>query len=74
MVIDMNEAKLDTIEQIREFLKGTANVAFSTPTDESRLRGFVASPNRKQRLHWTRTRPSPVTIGIRKAPAPEGLR
>ena len=186
----MNEARLDTIEQIREFLKGTADVAFSTPSDESRLRTFVATvlkrfgyfrlqkrqrgvlftymrrltgysrqhlsrlvaqyrrtrsltplsrasptsfarkygpqdvallaetdrlhdtlsgpatkvllrrafatfgdprfarlsgisvshlynlrasePYRKQRLHWTRTRPSPVTIGIRKAPAPEG--
>ncbi len=191
MVIDMNEARLETIEQIREFLKGTADVAFSTPTDESRLRAFVATvlkrfgyfrlakgqrgvlfaymrrltgysrqhlsrlvaqyrrtrslkplsraspasfarkyapqdvtllaetdrlhdtlsgpatkvllrrafatfgdprfarlseisvshlynlrasePYRKQRLHWTRTRPSPVTIGIRQAPAPQGL-
>ena len=28
---------------------------------------------RKQRLVWTRTRPSPVRIGVRKAPAPQGL-
>jgi hypothetical protein len=191
MVIDMNEARLDTIEQIREFLAGTADVVFAIPTDDSRLRTFVATvlkrfgyfqlaksqrgvlfaymrrltgysrqhlsrlvaqyrrtrslkplsraspasfarkyepqdvallaetdrlhdtlsgpatkvllrrafalfgdprfarlsaisvshlynlrasePYRKQRLHWTRTRPSPVTIGIRKAPAPQGL-
>jgi hypothetical protein len=33
MVIDMNESRLNTIEQIREFLQGTAEVAFSTPTD-----------------------------------------
>ena len=28
---------------------------------------------RKQRLVWHNTRPSPVAIGIRKAPAPQGL-
>ena len=28
MVIDMNEARLDTIEQIQEFLTGTADVDF----------------------------------------------
>ena len=28
---------------------------------------------RKQRLVWRRTRPAPVAIGIRKAPAPQGL-
>lgn len=43
MVIDMNESRLETIEQIREFLQGTAQVAFSIPTDESRLRAFVAT-------------------------------
>jgi len=43
MVIDMNESKLETIEQIREFLQGTAEVAFSIPSDESTLRAFVTS-------------------------------
>ena len=32
-----------------------------------------SEPYRKQRLVWHRTRPAPVAIGIRKAPAPEGL-
>ena len=35
MVIDMNEARLDTIEQIREFLAGTADVVFSTTEDQA---------------------------------------
>ena len=48
MVIDMNLSKLDTrgwprvIEQIREFLDGTAEVAFSNPTDVAALRSFIA--------------------------------
>ena len=33
----------------------------------------ASEPYRKQRLVWHRTRPAPVAIGIRKAPAPEGL-
>ncbi len=28
---------------------------------------------RKQRLVWQKTRPSPIKIGLRKAPAPQGL-
>ena len=47
MVIDMNESKLDTIEQIREFLTGTADVTFSIPADESTLRAFVATVIRR---------------------------
>ena len=47
MVIDMNEAKLETIEQIREFLAGTADVTFSIPTDESTLHSFVAAVLRR---------------------------
>ena len=43
MVIDMNDSRLNTIEQIRGFLEGTANVDFSIPADESRLRAFVAT-------------------------------
>ena len=43
MVIDMNEARLDTIEQIRDFLAGIADVGFSVPHDDSTLRTFVTS-------------------------------
>ncbi len=43
MVIDMNEAKLHTIEQIQQFLAGTAEVTFSIPNDEPTLRAFVAA-------------------------------
>jgi transposase InsO family protein len=43
MVIDMNESKLATIEQIAEFMAGTSSVVFSIPADESRLRAFVAT-------------------------------
>ena len=49
MVIDMNVSKLDTIEQIREFLDGTAEVAFSNPTDASALRAFVTTVLRRYR-------------------------
>lgn len=47
MVIDMNESKIETIEQIREFLTGTAAVTFSIPADESTLRAFVATVLRR---------------------------
>lgn len=43
MVIDMNDAKLDTIEQIREFLAGTPDADFTIPADESVLHDFVAT-------------------------------
>jgi transposase InsO family protein len=49
MVIDMNVSKLDTIEQIKEFLDGTADVAFSNSTDPSALRAFVATVLRRYR-------------------------
>ncbi len=49
MVIDMNEASLETIEQIREFLAGTCDLAFSIPADESTLRAFVATVLRRFR-------------------------
>jgi hypothetical protein len=32
MVIDMNEAQLQTLAQIREFMAGTADVAFKPKT------------------------------------------
>ena len=41
--IDMNVSKLETIEHIREFLAGTAEVGFSHPTDESARRMCVAT-------------------------------
>ena len=43
MVIDMNVSRLETIEHIREFLAGTAEVGFSHPTDESARRMCVAT-------------------------------
>jgi hypothetical protein len=33
----------------------------------------ASAPYRKQRQLWRGTRPSPIAIGIRKAPAPQGL-
>jgi hypothetical protein len=47
MVIDMNESKLKTIEQIREFLAGTLDVTFRSTSDESTLRAFVTSVLRR---------------------------
>ena len=49
MVIDMNESKLETIEQIREFLAGTADVAFTVPTEEAKRRQFVVTVVRRFR-------------------------
>jgi hypothetical protein len=43
MVIDMNESKLGTIEQVREFLAGTADLTFTVPTDEAKRRRFVVT-------------------------------
>ncbi len=49
MVIDMNVSRLETIEQIQEFLNGTAEVAFSNPADEPTLRTFVTTVIRRYR-------------------------
>ena len=49
MVIDMNEARLETIEQIQEFLAGTADIAFTVPTEEAKRRLFVATVLRRFR-------------------------
>ena len=49
MVIDMNVSKLETIEQIREFLDGTADIVFSNPTDAFALRAFVETVLRRYR-------------------------
>ncbi len=34
MVIDMNDAQLQTLDQVRAFLKGTAPLGFSVAADE----------------------------------------
>lgn len=49
MVIDMNVSMLGTIEQIQEFLNGTAEVSFSTPGDEVALHAFVATTIKRYR-------------------------
>lgn len=49
MVIDMNVSRLDTIEQIQEFLNATAEIVFSNPSDESTLRSFVATVIKRYR-------------------------
>jgi hypothetical protein len=47
MVIQMNDSKLATIEQIREFLAGTADVSFTSPADSNQTRAFVAKVLRR---------------------------
>ncbi len=49
MVIDMNVSRLETVEQIRECLNGTADVAIANPADEATLRRFVTSAIRRYR-------------------------
>jgi hypothetical protein len=49
MVIDMNETKLGTLEQVREFLAATADVAFTIPTAEAERRQFVVTVLRRFR-------------------------
>ena len=63
MVIDMNVSKLETIEQIREFLDGTAGVAFSNPTDPSALRSFVATVLKRYRYFRLSKGPRGVLFG-----------
>lgn len=55
MVIDMNDARLDTIEQIREFLAGTADVTFSLTNDKTVLYGFVSTVLKRHR-YFERTK------------------
>jgi hypothetical protein len=47
MVIDMNEARLGTIEQVREFLAGTADLAFTVPTEEAKRRRLIVTMVRR---------------------------
>ncbi|HWS63960.1 MAG TPA: hypothetical protein VN325_14490 [Steroidobacteraceae bacterium] len=46
----MNETKLATLEQIREFLAGTSDVTFTIPADDAQLRSFVGTVIRARRL------------------------
>jgi hypothetical protein len=55
MVIDMNDVRLDTIAQIREFLAGTADVGFSLPTDKTVRYGFVSTVLKRHR-YFERTK------------------
>ena len=41
MVIQMNDSKLATLAQIREFLASTADLSFSAPEDQAQVRAFV---------------------------------
>lgn len=43
MVIDMNDVQLSTLEQIREFLAGTAEVAFTPACEEAARYRFVSA-------------------------------
>ncbi len=64
MVIDMNEAKLTTLEQLRQFLAGTATVVFKPVPDDTRyahiadVLGLVDSILTSTRYH-ARGGPSP---------------
>jgi hypothetical protein len=53
---------------------GDARYAKLAGISVSHLYNLRASAGyRKQRIVWSRTRPTPVKIGVRKAPAPQGL-
>lgn len=47
MMIEMNDSRLQTIEQIREFLNGASEVSFSIPANETRLRDFIETVIRR---------------------------
>lgn len=42
MVIDMSNSRLSTLAQVRDFLAGTADVAFVTPADDAARYRFIA--------------------------------
>jgi hypothetical protein len=75
----MNVSRLETIEQIREFLNGTVEVAFSNPAEESTLRTFVTTVIRRYRYfsgnletRVLRTRSSPNWLCLLERPAHAG--
>ena len=41
MVIEMNETKLTTIDQIREFLAGTADIHWTAEADDKARYAFI---------------------------------
>ena len=45
----MNDSRLQSIERIQEFLSGAADVSFSIPANETRLRDFIATVIRRFR-------------------------
>jgi len=47
MVIDMNETKLSTIAQLREFLEGTCEVRFERAGDDAQRYAFIGSVVRR---------------------------
>jgi transposase InsO family protein len=47
MVIDMNDASLTTLVQLREFLAGTADVVFTSPADDGARYRFMAGVLRR---------------------------
>lgn len=55
MVINMNDTRLATIEQIREFLAGTAQIEFSLPTNQTVRYGFVSTVLKRHR-YFERTK------------------
>lgn len=42
MVIDVNDASLATLVQLREFLAGTADVVFASPADDGTRSRVIA--------------------------------
>ena len=47
MVIEMNDARLGTVEQIRDFLASTAEFSFSVASDDAERRQFVVNTVRR---------------------------
>ena len=70
--IDMNVSRLETIEHIREFLAGTAEVGFSHPADESARRIFVATVLKRYRYVGLSKGPRGVLFAYMDA-TPDGL-
>jgi len=66
MVINMNEAKLTTLEQVRTFLAGTSAVEFTPCEADERL----LAPAVDRRRIFTKTQPTTIATGDRRAPAP----
>jgi len=68
----MNDARLGTIEQIREFLAGTADMTFTIPTDQETLHQFVATVLKRFRYFELSKGAARRSDGLHAAPAPRG--